>query len=67
MKVTVNRTELDIFSGARVIDALRMYYSRHKKAMPAPLPTVKDIYGNTLDYEGRLKDGTKLKIKKNTL
>ncbi len=67
MIVTVNRTELEIFSGARVIDALRMYYSRHKKAIPNPLPTVKDMYGNTLDYDGRLKDGTKLKIIKNTL
>ena len=40
MKVTVNKTELTIFQGATVADALRTYYPTKAKA-PSPLPELK--------------------------
>ena len=63
MKVFVNRTELKIFEGAVVADALRMYYSKHKKQVPEPLPEVKDAYGNSVAHDGALSDGSRLKVK----
>lgn len=62
MKVIVNRTEITIFSGARVADAVRSYYRRHKKGIPKPLPEVKDKYGNTVALDGRLSGGSQIKI-----
>lgn len=58
MKVTVNRTEISIFRGARVADALRQYYSRHKKAIPKVLPEVEDKYGNKMAHDGKLTEGS---------
>lgn len=52
MKVIVNRTEVTIFYGARVADALRSYYRYHKKGIPKELPEVRDRYGNILAHEG---------------
>lgn len=62
MKVIVNKTEITIFSGAKVADALRSYYRQHKKAVPKILPEVKDKYGNTLASDGRLSEGSQIII-----
>lgn len=65
MKVIVNRTELEIFRGAKVADAIRMYFVHHKKALPKTLPKVEDRYGNTVAPDGALSEGSRLIIKKN--
>lgn len=62
MKVIVNRTEITIFSGARVADVLRSYYRYHKKGIPKALPEVTDRYGNTIAHDGRLKEGSQIRI-----
>ena len=64
MKVKVNRTELIIFSGARVADAVRQYYVKHKKAIPEEFPPVEDQYGNSVAPDGRLRENSHLIIKK---
>lgn len=63
MKVTVNKTELTVFRGATVIDAMRAYYTRKKKRAPSPLPEVEDAYGNSVAHDGALTDGSRLTIK----
>ena len=65
MKVIVNRTEVELFSGARVADAVRAYYVRAKKRIPEPLPHVEDPYGNSVTSDGALSEGNRLIIKKN--
>lgn len=65
MKVTVNRTELIIFQGATVVDALRAYYSRQRRRLPSRLPEVFDAYGNSVAHDGALTEGSRLVIKKN--
>ncbi len=65
MKVIVNRTELTIFRGATVADAIRAYYARHRRKAPSSLPEVEDAYGNGVAHDGALTDGSRLLIKKN--
>jgi hypothetical protein len=65
MKVIVNKTEITIFSGARVADALRSYYIQLKKPVPKNLPEVKDRYGNTIASDGRLSEGYQIIINNN--
>lgn len=60
MKVTVNRTKLDIFTGATVEDALRAYYIKRRLKFPASLPIIKDRYGNEVAEDGALYDGSQL-------
>lgn len=62
MKVTVNRTVLQLFQGATVADALRMYYARHKRRIPVPLPEARDAYGNSVAHDGSLTDGSRIRI-----
>ncbi len=58
MKVTVNRTKLEIFAGAKVADAVRMYYARHKKAIPRFIPEVRDRFGNEVAPDGAISEGS---------
>lgn len=64
MKVKVNRTEITVFHGARVADAIRRYYIHHKKAIPKEIPPVEDKYGNSVAPDGRLSENSHLIIKK---
>ncbi|HOG20883.1 MAG TPA: hypothetical protein PKW37_10630 [Salinivirgaceae bacterium] len=63
MKVTVNKTELTIFQGATVADAIRAYYTQQKQKAPTPLPEVEDTYGNSVEHDGALTEGNRLIIK----
>ncbi len=63
MKIRINRTELELFAGATVADALRCYYARHKKKFPEIFPAVSDRYGNYVAPDGRLSNGNQLFIK----
>jgi hypothetical protein len=62
MKVTVNRTEIEIFQGATAGDAIRAYYSRHGQRVPTPLPEVRDAYGNLVAHDGALTEGNRLRV-----
>jgi hypothetical protein len=65
MKVVVNRTEIDIFVGASVVDALRAYYVKRKLKMPQVFPIVKDRYGNQVAEDGTLSEGSRLIVRFN--
>lgn len=63
MKIFINDEELVIFNGATVLNALRAYYAKHNKKLPAILPVVKDAYGNSVATDGELTEGNHLYIK----
>jgi len=63
MKIRINRTELELFGGATIADAVRTYYSLHKKKFPKIFPVVTDHYGNYAAPDGRLSEGYQLYIK----
>ncbi len=65
MKVTINNTTLHIFEGAKVKDAIRMYYAQQDKSIPNPMPIVRDAFGHTLGVEGSLLPNTILHIEGN--
>lgn len=65
MKVIVNKKEIEIFNGAKVADAIRLYYSLKTKKTPSEFPIVEDAFGNGLDADGRLSEGDRLFIKEN--
>ncbi len=54
MKVTVNKMELSIFEGAKVKDAVRMYYARRGERLPVPMPVVRDAFGHEAGADGTL-------------
>ena len=62
MKVIVNRTEVELFSGAKVADAVRAYYVRRKLKIPNPIPPVEDQYGNSVAHDGWLSEGNRLRV-----
>ncbi len=54
MKIIVNQKELEIFEGAKVKDALRLYYVMGRQSIPFPLPDVTDGCGNKVAHDGTL-------------
>lgn len=62
MKVTVNKTKIEIFQGATVGDAIRAYYSHHGQWVPTPLPETWDAYGNLVAHDGALTEGNQLTV-----
>ncbi|HOY31446.1 MAG TPA: hypothetical protein PKW80_06175 [Bacteroidales bacterium] len=63
MKIRINRTELVLFRGATIADAVHIYYALHGKKIPKIFPAVKDRFGNFVAPDGRLTDGNQLYIK----
>jgi len=63
MKVTVNNITLDLFNGAKVKDAILSYYAQKKEKCPDPMPVIEDKYGNVVEADGELAEGSKLYIK----
>ena len=63
MKVYVNDKEITVFNGAKVVDAIRAYYTLNKTKWPCPLPIVTDGYGNIVAPDGELSEGNHLYIK----
>lgn len=63
MKIYINDTELEIFSGATVLDTLRAYYAQLGKPTPDVLPRITDKYGNRVATDGTLTQGNKIFIK----
>lgn len=54
---------MELFSGAKVADAIRNYYSKQGKALPKQLPRTEDRFGNHIAPDGELTDGNQLFIK----
>ena len=63
MKVTVNNITLELFDGAKVRDAILGYYAFKSEKCPDPLPAVEDKYGNVVEADGELTEGSELYIK----
>lgn len=63
MKIEVNNTILELYSGAKVKDAILKYYSQLGKKIPEKIPPVEDRYGNKVAEDGELSDGNSLFIR----
>lgn len=62
MKVYVNDEVVELFEGAKVIDALRSFASKMGIQLPDNIPTVRDRYGNEIELDGRLTEEMQLKF-----
>ena len=62
MKITVNNTLLELFTGARVKDAIMSYYTHSGRRVPKKLPPVEDRFGNRVAPDGELTEGNILFI-----
>ena len=62
MEVKVNNKTITVFNGAKVMDALRAYYSQQEMPLPESLPCVTDAYGNKVAPCGALSRHSKLFI-----
>ncbi|HOI87519.1 MAG TPA: hypothetical protein PLV51_06630 [Lentimicrobium sp.] len=54
MKLFINQIEFQIYRGAKVMDAVRAYYTTTRQDVPAILPPAFDRYGNLLEPDGEL-------------
>lgn len=63
MKIKINDTELEIFSGARVKDALLKYSQPLYEAALQGKPVVTDRWQNILDPDGALSENQHLLVK----
>ncbi|HNX43460.1 MAG TPA: hypothetical protein PLJ84_11340 [Bacteroidales bacterium] len=64
MRIFINRKEITIFAGARVLDAVRAYSVRSAKRLLNGSLSVFDRFGNPTEPDGRLTDGQILSIRK---
>jgi len=62
MKITVNNTLLELFTGARVKDAIMSFYTNSGRRVPKKLPLVEDRFGNIVAPDGELTEGNILFI-----
>lgn len=62
MKVAINDIQLELHEGARVKDAVFKYYSHQGEELPKTMPVVADKFGNIIDPDGRLMEGSALFI-----
>lgn len=63
MKIKVNNTSLELYSGGKVKDAILKYYSQLGKKVPEHFPPVEDRFGNEVAIDGELTDGSVLFIR----
>ena len=64
MKIMLNGHEVVIFSGGRVIDAVRAYSIRSAKLLENEKFVVFDRFGNKTELDGELTEGQQLFLKK---
>ena len=62
MRVFVNNTEIRVFAGATVADAILSYYGLMHENTPDPLPPVIDRFGNQVEKDGSLSPNNRLFI-----
>ena len=63
MHVKVNGKTIEIFSGARVMDALRRYSRAEWKQVQANKKKVYDVHGHEVALDGELGGGEELLIR----
>ncbi|MCK9254366.1 MAG: hypothetical protein GX793_02090 [Bacteroidales bacterium] len=66
MKIQINGKSFQIFVGAKVIDAVRMYFAEIEEVFDIENIIVKDKYGNKLEFDGALNNNNSLFIKLKT-
>jgi hypothetical protein len=64
MIVFINNRKVEIFSGATVADAVRIYSGRSSKLLHNKKFRVFDRFGNQTETDGELSEGQKLFLKK---
>lgn len=62
MEIWVNDKKLEVFSGARVKNALRKYSEEEYQAVLSGDKQAADAYGHPLDMDGELAQGNKITI-----
>jgi hypothetical protein len=67
MRIRVNETGLEIFSGARVGDALLKYSKDRYRAVVRGEKQVTDQWNHPLDLEGELTEGQQLYVVHNPI
>jgi len=60
MKVFVNATEINIFTGAKAQDAVFSYFRSMQTITPEPFPIIFDQFGNTIEPDGELSESNQL-------
>jgi sulfur carrier protein ThiS len=63
MKVMIDNQEIEIFTGAKVKNALSKYAQKEYKAVQAGEKKIVDKNGNPVDLNGALSEGSKLFVK----
>ncbi len=63
MRIIINNFTINIFSGAKLIDALRMYISQRNENFSIDDVFVEDKYGNKIEIDGSLKNNKSYFIK----
>jgi len=63
MLIRINGKEIEIFSGARVMDALRRYSRAEWKQVQANKKKVYDVHGHEVALDGELGGGEELFIR----
>lgn len=66
MTIFINNEPYEIFEGARVVDAINLYFSSNPFLKDHVATEVTDQYGNTLMDRGRLLPGAELIIDSET-
>lgn len=64
MKIQVNDKTIEIFSGARVADALRRYSPVSWKQVQKGSKRVLDGYGHEVALDGELSEGSRLVVRR---
>jgi hypothetical protein len=64
MKVYINKHEVAIFQGARVIDAILSYSRRSYHQVKNGTLRVVDCFGNRTEPDGPVRDGQEFSLKK---
>ena len=62
MKIKIEDTEVEVFSGARVKDALLKYSKPMERAVREGEKVISDRWGNTMAMEGALSENQQLFI-----
>lgn len=63
MKIYIDNTEVNIFTGAKVKDVLQQYSEEEFKKVKSGEKKIYDNYGNSIDIEGELSPKGKYFIK----
>jgi len=63
LKIQINEETIELFEGARLLDAIRKYSPDELKQIEKKTKQIVDRKGNRLDLDGELSDGDDFYIK----